>query len=144
MLCPYCQHNKTEVFNSRSTAGSTQVWRRRRCKQCKNAFTSYEAYDLSFLDVKQQNGNVFPYSKAQLFSSIYMAFVGSTMGNSSDVDNVANTVEKRLLALHKPLLLRDEIISIVVKTIKPLSITATMRYLADHSPTDSKDPSRLL
>ena len=144
MLCPFCQHTKTEVFNSRSTARSTQVWRRRRCKHCRNVFTTYEAYDLGFLDVKQRDKAVRPYSRARLFSSVYMAFVGSSLSDDQNVDNVTATIEQKLQALQKPLLHRDEIIDVVVKSIRPLSITATMRYLADHPPTDSKDPSRLV
>ena len=144
MLCPFCQHTKTEVFNSRSTSMKTQVWRRRRCKSCHNAFTTYEAYDLGFLDVKDAHGAVRGYSRARLFSSIYMAFLGSNLEDDQAIDNVTATIEQRLQALQKPLLHRDEIIDIVVKCIRPLSITATMRYLADHPPTDSKDPSRLL
>ena len=144
MLCPFCQHTKTEVFNSRSTSMKTQVWRRRRCTSCKNVFTTYEAYDLGFLDVKQSDGAVKPYSRARLFSSIYIAFVGSRLADDQAIDNVTSTIEHRLQSLQKPLLHRDEIISVVVKSVRPLSITATMRYLADHPPTDSKDPSRLL
>lgn len=144
MLCPFCQHDKTEVFNSRSTARSTQVWRRRRCKSCLNAFTTYEAYDLGFLDVKQRSESVLPYSRARLFSSVYMAFVGSQLGDDQNIDNITATIEHKLQAAQKPLLHRDEIIDVVVKSIRPLSITATMRYLADHPPTDSKDPSRLI
>ena len=144
MLCPFCQHDKTEVFNSRSTSRSTQVWRRRRCKSCQNAFTTYEAYDLGFLDVKQRSEAVLPYSRARLFSSVYMAFVGSNLEDDQTIDNVTATIEQKLQALQKPLLHRDEIITVVVNTIRPLSITATMRYLADHTPTDSKDLSRLL
>lgn len=144
MLCPFCQHNKTQVFNSRSTTRDTQVWRRRRCKNCQNSFTTYEAYDLSFLDIKDPDGTISPYSKARLFSSIYLAFAGSVIGNEQSIDNVTSTVEYKLQATHKPLLHRDEIIAIVVASIRPLSITATMRYLADHSPANTKNPSSLL
>ena len=144
MLCPFCQHDKTEVFNSRGTARSTQVWRRRRCKRCQNAFTTYEAYDLGFLDVRQRDASTLPYSRARLFSSIYLAFVGSELSSDQNVDNVTATIEHKLQATQKPLLHRDEIIAIVVASIRPLSITATMRYLADHPPTGTKNPSSLL
>lgn len=144
MLCPFCQHDKTEVFNSRTTARSTQVWRRRRCKRCKNAFTTYEAYDLGHLDVRQRDATTLSYSRARLFSSIYLAFVGSDLNSDQNIDNVTATIEHKLQALQKPLLHRDEIIAIVVASIRPLSITGTMRYLADHPPSDTKNPSSLL
>ena len=120
------------------------MWRRRRCKRCRNAFTTYEAYDLGFLDVRQRDASTLPYSRARLFSSIYLAFAGSELASDQNVDNVTATVEHKLQAAHKPLLHRDEIIAIVVTSIRPLSITATMRYLANHPPTDIKNPSSLL
>lgn len=144
MLCPFCQHNKTDVFNSRPTAHKTQVWRRRRCLNCNNAFTTYEAYDLSYLDVTSGQKGAIPYSRARLFSSVYMAFSGSRVANDQDIDNLTMTIEHKLQALQKPLLHRDEIVTLVVESIKPISVTAAMRYLADHPPTDSKNPSRLL
>ncbi len=145
MLCPFCQHPKTQVFNSRGTTRSTQVWRRRRCLKCKNAFTTYEAYDLRFLDVRTAAGTVAPYARARLFSSIYMAFVGDPQGGRDQkIDDITSTVEYKLQAAHQSLLDRDDIIGIVVESIKPISMTATMRYLADHPPTNSKNPSSLL
>ena len=122
----------------------TQVWRRRRCKRCHNAFTSYEAYNLSFIDVGQSSGPALPYSKARLYSDIYMSFTGDKLGNAIDIDNITLSIEHKLVKLQKHQLHRDEIVSVVASTLKSLSITATMRYLANHPPTDSDDTTKLL
>lgn len=123
---------------------NTQVWRRRRCQNCHNAFTTYEAYNLDFIDVSQSIGPALPYSKARLYSDVYLSFTGDRLGNEVDIDNITLSIEQKLVRLKRPLLSRDDIVSIVARTIRPLSITATMRYLANHPPTDRDNTSKLL
>lgn len=138
MDCPFCQSKRTEVFNSRKTRSHTKVWRRRRCNNCFEAFTTYEYVDMGFIRVIGSNGTT-PYSRARLYSSIYLAFIGTRLELPTDIDNLTETIEHRLLKAKKLTMHRDEIINLVSKTLKPISITAAMRYLADHPPTDTID-----
>ncbi len=144
MHCPFCNNKTTQVFNSRKTRSGSNVWRRRRCTSCQQVFTSYEAPLLDFLSVQAPDGTTTSYSKARLYSSIYLAFVGSQLGNAVDIDNVTQTIEQKLLRQATSTIQRDNVITIVSSTLRPLSISALMRYLADHPPTDSKATARLL
>lgn len=40
MLCPHCDHDVTEVVETRKHKG--EVWRRRRCRGCRKVFFSRE------------------------------------------------------------------------------------------------------
>ena len=42
MLCPFCDHNKDKVIDSRSTEGGAVIRRRRHCLKCNRRFTTYE------------------------------------------------------------------------------------------------------
>ncbi len=42
MLCPFCNHNKDKVIDSRSTEGGAVIRRRRHCLKCNRRFTTYE------------------------------------------------------------------------------------------------------
>ena len=59
MVCIYCG-KETHVINSRLQRRSNQIWRRRKCHECKSIFTSLEGADLA-LSVsfrRSQNTNI--------------------------------------------------------------------------------------
>jgi transcriptional repressor NrdR len=132
MKCPYCRSKSTDVFNSRSTSFGTQIWRRRRCLSCQKAFTTYEQPDLSFLKVQNDNKKPLPYSRAQLFSSIYLAFEG-VPSEAKTIDAVTDTVESKLLDLKQNLITPLQIADVVLSTLKHFSSGAFLRYLGSHS-----------
>lgn len=54
MLCPYCNHLKNKVIDSRTTKGEEVIRRRRDCLKCKRRFTTYERVEeLPFMVVKK-------------------------------------------------------------------------------------------
>ena len=44
MLCPFCEHNGTEVTDSRQINNGKIIKRRRRCISCKKRFNTHESY----------------------------------------------------------------------------------------------------
>lgn len=44
MLCPFCEHNGTEVTDSRPIDEGKIIKRRRQCTSCKKRFTTHESY----------------------------------------------------------------------------------------------------
>lgn len=129
MRCPHCRERTTEVFNSRSTKFGSQVWRRRRCLECKVAFTTYEAPDLGFIQVAKVSGKPQAYSRAKLFSSIYHAFT-EVKAKPAIIDAVTDTVEAKILDLRRTLLPSSSIADIVLETLKHYSTAAFVRYLS--------------
>jgi transcriptional regulator NrdR family protein len=71
MVCIYCQ-SETRVINSRLQKRVNNIWRRRKCESCKAVFTSVEspAFDKQ-LTVQQSPSHVQPFSRDQLFLSVY-------------------------------------------------------------------------
>lgn len=129
MKCPYCRAETTDVFNSRPTRFGSQIWRRRRCLECKESFTTYEMVDLGFLKVIKKNGTKQRYSRAKLFSGIYGAFL-SVKDKETTVDSVTDTIESKLLDTKQSELSTDEIARIVMITLKAYNTSAFVRYLA--------------
>jgi transcriptional repressor NrdR len=71
MVCIYCR-SSTQVANSRLQKRLNQVWRRRRCVNCGNTFTTHEIVDLgSSVVVRHPGGELTPFSRDALFVSIY-------------------------------------------------------------------------
>lgn len=72
MVCIYCGGD-TRIFNSRLQKRENQVWRRRRCLQCKASFTTHEGADLAAaIRVRLPGGHgLVPFLRPKLFLSIY-------------------------------------------------------------------------
>ncbi len=129
MKCPFCRSDDTEVYNSRETKAGSQIWRRRRCQLCHEAFTTYEAADLGFLKVLKRSGKTQPYARAKLYLSIYGA-CSSLKAPQATVDAITDTVEAKLLDLRQTPLPSQQIASVVLTTLKHFHTTAFVRYLA--------------
>lgn len=129
MKCPYCRAETTDVFNSRPTRFGSQIWRRRRCLDCHESFTTYEQVDLAFLKVIKKDGRKQRYSRAKLYSGIYGAFL-SIKAKETTVDAVTDTVEARLLDSKKRELASADIAQVVLRTLKHFNTAAFVRYLA--------------
>lgn len=129
MKCPFCRQTTTEIYNSRTTRFGNQTWRRRRCLNCHESFTTYETPDLSFLKVSQQTGKPQRYSRARLYSDIYSAF-DSIPQKDSAIDAVTDTIEAKILDMKKREIRTDEISRIVLSTLKHFNAAAFLRFLA--------------
>ncbi len=132
MKCPFCRHDTTEVYNSRPTKAAGQIWRRRRCTNCHEAFTTYEAVDLGFISVLKRSGAFQPYSRAKLYLSIYGA-CSSLKSPQATVDAVTDTVEAKLLDLRLAQLPAAQIAAIVLTTLKHFHTSAFVRYLSQQT-----------
>jgi transcriptional repressor NrdR len=129
MKCPFCRESATEIYNTRTTRFGTQTWRRRRCLNCHEAFTTYESPDLGFVKVLKKAGLKQRYSRAKLYSGISGAFL-SIPQKESTVDAVTETVEAKILDRMQREVSSSEIARIVLSTLKHFNTAAFVRYLA--------------
>jgi transcriptional repressor NrdR len=132
MKCPFCRETQTDVYNTRSTKSGTQIWRRRRCLNCSETFTTYEQPDLSFVRVQTPVGKAQRYSRAKLFGSIYLAFSDS-LATSDTIDAVTDTVEAKILDTKLDLIPSAQIAGIILTALKHFDISAFLRYLSSHA-----------
>lgn len=70
MVCIYCAHS-TRVVNSRHQKRANQIWRRRRCTDCKAIFTSLEGVDNVLAVRVIKNGHLEPFSRDKLLLAIH-------------------------------------------------------------------------
>jgi transcriptional repressor NrdR len=129
MKCPYCRQTTTDVFNTRTTKFGSQIWRRRKCLNCGETFTTYERADLGFIKIIKKGGRKQRYSRAKLYSGIYGAFL-SIPAKETTVDGVTDTIEAKILDTKKRELTSQEVARIVLTTLKHFNTAAFVRYLA--------------
>lgn len=130
MICPNCMSDYTDVYNSRPSHAASQVWRRRRCAECNQSFTTYEKIDLKYLKINGKG-----YRRAILYHSIYDALTAEGDSGMRYVDDCVDTVEIRLMRLPRPQLSSTDVIRAVLATLSPLSNAAYLRYLSTYAPT---------
>ena len=136
MVCPFCLHKKTHVYNSRSTARLNATWRRRRCEACKREFTTRENADPeSFLRVGTAMHTV-PYSRAKLTISI-LRICDHRTDHGEAAYWLADTIEQllyRKAAETNSIVTKKTIAGITLDTLKKFDTTAYIKYLALYSP----------
>lgn len=144
MKCPKCHSTKLRTVNSRTTKSGYQTWRRKQCQTCKAIITSYEKPDLSWLVIEDPSSKAqTPYNRFLLTISILDAFEGENASGDS-LEALVDTVEMRLL-VHKEQLSRQDIVVTVLKSLKPVSLNAYLKYLAAHtSPHNQRELNKLI
>lgn len=138
MVCPFCLHEKTTVYNSRNTYRVNVTWRRRRCLNCGREFTTHETVDCQKILEVTDGGHHKPqnFSHAKLLISILKA-----CDHRTDLDEAAymlsEAIEHKLL-LHASRdtgkITKKQITDICLVTLKNFDPAAYLKYLANHSP----------
>jgi transcriptional repressor NrdR len=73
MKCPFCGSNEDKVIDSRETAESTAVRRRRECLNCNKRFTTYEYIEKTPLMVIKKDGRREAYNRQKIVSGLVKA-----------------------------------------------------------------------
>lgn len=126
-----CRSPHSEVVNTRSTRGGSQIWRRRRCAQCGKVTTTYERQDLSFILVRSGTTET-PYGRSFLFASLLKVIPDSSL-DVIDVDNLVDTIEHKIVTRGQDTIDVSIIRQLVLETLKPTDINVFMNYLVRHS-----------
>lgn len=141
MRCPFCQHTKTEVYNSRQSKEQAHIWRRRRCKGCEAPFTTYEAPDMKFLQITNINNEIQPYRRTKLVNSLWQA-CGGLDEHIDDAEALAATIENSLISHGQTVLSTKDITESALATLKRYDMASFMRYLSQRSDFSSIEQLR--
>lgn len=136
MVCPFCLHKKTIVYNSRSTARLNATWRRRRCEACKREFTTRESADPETILHVGTTRKTTPYSRATLTLSILRA-CDHRRDNGEPAYWLSDTIEQQLYRLATKTnntVTKNQIITIVLEALKNFDAAAYVKYLTTYSP----------
>ncbi len=128
MECPFCFSSVTSVVNSRPTKSLSQIWRRRKCQSCGQVFTTQEHVDLSHVIVIKKSGKRERFSRAKLFSGIYVDIWGKN--REGRTEEVVFKIEQTILALKKNKLMTSEIGGVVLNVLKTKEPGAFLKFLA--------------
>lgn len=136
MVCPFCLHKKTNVYNSRSTTRLNATWRRRRCPACGHEFTTRESADPESILHVGSRKNPRPYSRAKLTLSI-LRICDHRTDHGEAAYWLCDTIEQQLYKLGADsgnLVSKKQIITVALDVLKKFDTAAYVKYLALYSP----------
>ncbi|PWF47913.1 transcriptional regulator NrdR [Massilia glaciei] len=96
MKCPFCQHEDTQVLDTRVSEEGDAVRRRRRCAKCDKRFTTYERIELSMPVIVKKNGSRTEYASDKLRGSLMLALRKRPV-SAEAVDDAVAAIEESLL-----------------------------------------------
>jgi transcriptional repressor NrdR len=127
MKCPYCNHEDTEVIETRESEDLTVTRRRRGCAKCEKRFTTYERMESVPLTVIKKDGRRESFDREKLVRGIWRAS-GKTSIKAEDVDRIVNEVERELISGDTTEIISKRIGELVARRLKKLDKIAYIRF----------------
>jgi len=95
MKCPYCDHRKDRVVDSRESKEGALIRRRRECLSCKRRFTSYERIESLPSMVIKKDGSRETFQKDKIQRGLLRACEKRPV-STQHLDSIIESVEKCL------------------------------------------------
>jgi transcriptional repressor NrdR len=127
MKCPYCQHEDTQVLDTRVSEEGDAIRRRRRCADCDKRFTTYERIELNMPAVVKKNGSRSEYDPSKLRASLSLALRKRPVAAEA-VDAAIHRIEEKLLSSGQREVISGHIGELVMRELKRLDKIAYIRF----------------
>ncbi len=133
MICPFCSYETQKTLNKRSTNHASSNWRRRKCLNCNNIFTTYEVISLSYIKVIKKSGEIRVFNRSKLLSGILLAYRNIKHMDSGDAavfaEEVTKKIENYLISNQVKKVRTTELVVIACQVLKSSNYTAMINYL---------------
>jgi transcriptional repressor NrdR len=127
MRCPFCDHDDTQVIDSRVSDDGDSVRRRRRCPNCDKRFTTYERIELSMPAVVKKNGSRVEFDGEKLSSSLKLALRKRPVA-AEQVEAAIHRIEEKLMILGLREVPSEKIGELVMRELRKLDKVAYVRF----------------
>jgi len=127
MKCPYCNHEDTDVIETRDSEDLSVTRRRRNCPKCEKRFTTYERVETVPLTVIKKDDRRETFDREKLRRGIWRAS-GKTTIKAEDIDRIVDEVERELISGDTTEIVSKKIGELVAKRLKKLDKVAYIRF----------------
>ncbi len=127
MRCPFCDHEETQVGETRDADEGGVTRRRRRCLKCDKRFTTYETVELRMPQVVKQNGMRSEFDEDKLRTSFNRALHKRPVPTEL-VDAAIDHVTQKVFALGEREIGSRQIGEMVMKELLKLDKVAYIRF----------------
>ena len=127
MHCPFCDHEKDRVVDSRKAKEGNVIRRRRECLGCKRRFTTYERIENIPLIVVKKAGVRERFDRSKLRFGLLKACEKRPIP-AEDLENIVETLEQRFLESPDRELTSREIGEYLMECLKETDKVAYLRF----------------
>ncbi|MCB1876665.1 MAG: transcriptional repressor NrdR [Chromatiales bacterium] len=127
MRCPFCGAQDTKVVDSRLANEGDQVRRRRRCTECGERFTTFEAAELSLPRVIKSDGTRVPFDETKLRGGMSRALEKRKV-TAGAIEAAVNRIRRSLVAKGQREVRSREIGELVMDELRRLDQVAYVRF----------------
>ncbi|MCA1857806.1 transcriptional regulator NrdR [Massilia oculi] len=127
MKCPFCQHEDTQVLDTRVSEEADAIRRRRRCTKCDKRFTTYERIELSMPIIVKKNGSRTEFSSNKLRGSLMLALRKRPVAAEA-IDTAVATIEEKLLTSGRREVDTGYVGELVMQELRRLDKIAYIRF----------------
>jgi len=127
MRCPFCDHQKDRVVDSREGKEGNVIRRRRECLSCKHRFTTYERMEDIPLIVVKKGGRRERFERSKLAQGLLRACEKRSVA-AHQLEELVEEIEKRFLETPDRELTSQEIGEYVMGRLKKIDKVAYVRF----------------
>lgn len=127
MRCPFCDHQDTEVVETRDSEDLSTIRRRRSCAKCTKRFTTYERVERVPLIVMKKDGRKEQFDRDKLQKGILKSCEKTIVG-LEDTEKIINEVERELRGQDTVEVESKKIGQLVAQKLKKIDKIAYIRF----------------
>jgi transcriptional repressor NrdR len=127
MRCPFCNHEDTQVKDSRPSEDGSSIRRRRFCPSCNSRFTTFERVQLRELTVVKSNGERRLFDREKIAKSMAIALRKRPV-DADAVEMAINRIVQKLESEGESDIPTRRVGSLVMDELKTLDAVAYIRY----------------
>ena len=138
MRCPFCNHEDTQVKDSRPSEDGSSIRRRRFCPACNSRFTTFERVQLRELTVVKSNNERRLFDREKIAKSMAIALRKRPV-DSDNVEMAINRIVQKLESEGESDIPTRRIGALVMEELKKLDAVAYIRYASVYRDFGSVD-----
>ena len=127
MRCPFCNHEDTQVKDSRPSEDGSSIRRRRYCPACNSRFTTFERVQLRELTVIKSNGERRPFDRDKISRSLAIALRKRPVDQEA-VEMTINRIVQKLESEGESDIPTQRVGELVMEELKKLDTVGYIRY----------------
>ena len=127
MRCPFCDHQDTEVVETRDSEDLSTIRRRRACTKCTKRFTTYERVERVPLIVVKKDGRKEQFDRDKLQKGILKSCEKTLVG-LEDTEKIVDEVERELRGQDTVEVESKKIGQLVAQKLKKIDKIAYIRF----------------
>ena len=127
MRCPFCQHEDTQVKDSRPTEDGACIRRRRQCSACQARFTTFERVQLRELVIVKKSDRRVPFDREKLSRSVSIALRKRPV-DAERIDQLISGIVRQLESIGETEIPSSTLGELVMDALATLDQVAYVRY----------------